>query len=110
MKLLYTIILGLLPLALAAQSLKSVIVTFPKGTPARVIDQAKDSLVASGGVITHEYLRLSQSMALINPRTNVLSSGFAAEAPATALETISTQSEEYKPIIEEDQVVSANGN
>jgi hypothetical protein len=34
-------------LALAAKSLKSVIVTFPNGTPARVIDQAKDSLVAA---------------------------------------------------------------
>ena len=35
-----------LPLALAA-SLKSVVVTFPKGTPDSVITQAKHSLVAS---------------------------------------------------------------
>lgn len=35
-----------LPLALAT-SLKSVVVTFPKGTPDSVISQAKHSLVAS---------------------------------------------------------------
>lgn len=35
-----------LPLALAG-SLKSVIVTFPKGTPDSVVNQAKASLVAS---------------------------------------------------------------
>lgn len=46
MKLLLTL-LALLPLALAAKSLKSVIVTFPEGTPDSVINQAKDSLVAS---------------------------------------------------------------
>jgi len=40
-------LLALIPLALAAKSLKSVIVTFPKGTPDSVINQAKDSLVAS---------------------------------------------------------------
>lgn len=47
MKFLLTTLLALLPLALAAKSLKSVIVSFPNGTPARVIDQAKDSLVAA---------------------------------------------------------------
>ena len=44
---LFTALLGLLPLALAAKALKSVIVTFPKGTPSGVIDQAKESIVAS---------------------------------------------------------------
>ncbi|KAJ5984380.1 hypothetical protein N7481_006479 [Penicillium waksmanii] len=86
MKLLF-VLLGLLSLALA-KSFKSVIITFPKGTPSNVIDEAK------GGVITHEYH-------LIN--------GFAAEAPVTCLETISAQSSEYNPTIEEDQIVSANG-
>lgn len=50
MKFLLTALLALLPLALAVKSLKSVIVTFPDGTPARVIDQAKDSLVAAVGL------------------------------------------------------------
>lgn len=49
MKFLFTALLALLPLALAAKSLKSVIITFPNGTPDRVIDQAKDSLVAAVG-------------------------------------------------------------
>jgi len=45
---LFTVLLALLPLALAAaKALKSVIVTFPKGTPSGVIDQAKDLIVAS---------------------------------------------------------------
>ncbi|KAJ5293291.1 uncharacterized protein N7443_009244 [Penicillium atrosanguineum] len=92
---LFTALLGLLPLALAAKALKSVIVTFPKGTPSGVIDQAKDSIVASGGVITHEYH-------LIN--------GFAADAPVNALQTLSTQDTQYKPEIEEDKIVTINGD
>ncbi|KAJ5928045.1 hypothetical protein N7466_007001 [Penicillium verhagenii] len=94
MKLFSIAFMALLPLALAAKSLKSVIVTFPKGTPSNVIADAKNALVASGGIITHEYT-------LIN--------GFAAEAPVNALQTLSTESTEYKPIIEEDKIVTANG-
>lgn len=47
MKLYLAALLGLIPLALAAKSLKSVVITFPQGTPSGVIDQAKDSLVAA---------------------------------------------------------------
>lgn len=46
MKLLLSILLGLIPLALAKTSSKSVIVTFPDGTPPDVIKQAEDALVA----------------------------------------------------------------
>jgi hypothetical protein len=53
---LFTALLGLLPLALTAKVLKSVIVTFPKGTPSGVIDQAKDSIVAS---VRASHLRIS---------------------------------------------------
>ncbi|KAF3394457.1 hypothetical protein F1880_005560 [Penicillium rolfsii] len=95
MKFFWTALLALLPVALAAKSLKSVIVSFPDGTPARVIDQAKDSLVAAGGIITHEYH---------------LFPGFAAEAPVTALQTLSTQDAAYKPTIEEDKIVSISGD
>lgn len=42
--------------------------------------------------------------------SNDLSSGFAAEAPVNALQTLSTQDAAYKPNIEEDKVVSANGD
>jgi hypothetical protein len=41
------VLLGTLPIVLAAKVLKSVVVTFPKGTPDSVVTQAKDSLVAS---------------------------------------------------------------
>lgn len=53
MKLFLAALLGLLPLVLAAKSLKSVVVTFPEGTPSRVIDQAKDSLVAAVSCASH---------------------------------------------------------
>jgi hypothetical protein len=38
------------------------------------------------------------------------SSGFAAEAPVNALQTLVTQDTRYKPDIEEDKVVTANGD
>ncbi|KAJ5693301.1 hypothetical protein N7462_002724 [Penicillium macrosclerotiorum] len=94
MRFYWAALLGLLPLVLAVKSLKSVIVTFPPGTPQSVVDQAKDSIVTSGGVITHVYH---------------LFPGFAAEAPVNTLQTLSTQDAAYKPTIEEDKVVSANG-
>ncbi|CAI7629143.1 unnamed protein product [Penicillium palitans] len=108
MKLTFAALL-VLPLALAG-SLKSVIVTFPKGTPDSVVNQAKVSLVASGGVITHEYLPIQPRFLSYNPLSNYGFSGFAAEAPVSALQTLSTQDTQYKPNIEEDKVVSAYGD
>ncbi|KAK5798505.1 hypothetical protein VI817_004795 [Penicillium citrinum] len=116
MKLLF-VLLGFLSLALATQSLKSVIITFPKGTPSKNIDEAKASIVKSGGVITHEYHLIKYDSPIISNlwkiywiQTNSASSGFAAEVPTDTLETLSAESSEYKPTIEADQVVSANGN
>jgi hypothetical protein len=40
----------------------------------------------------------------------VLFSGFAAEAPVNALQTLSTQDAAYKPTIEEDKIVTVNGD
>jgi hypothetical protein len=34
---------------------KSVVVTYPKGTPGSVYDQAKDEIEKAGGIITHEF-------------------------------------------------------
>ncbi|KAJ5317312.1 hypothetical protein N7508_001820 [Penicillium antarcticum] len=119
------ILLGALPMVLAAKVLKSVIVTFPKGTPDSVVTRAKDSLVASGGVITHEYhlikygpcwfsrlLRSLQPLQLlsISLKSNHTSSGFAAEAPVNALQSLTTQDTRYQPDIEEDKIVTANGD
>jgi hypothetical protein len=39
----------------AAQPQKSVIVSYPNDTPDTIVDQAKDAIIAAGGVITHEY-------------------------------------------------------
>lgn len=39
----------------AAQPQKAVIVSYPNDTPDSIVDQAKDAIVAAGGVITHEY-------------------------------------------------------
>jgi hypothetical protein len=60
MKLLF-VLLGLLSLALA-QSLKSVIITFPKGTPTNVIDEAKASIKDS--------VCRACPQSLISPKTN----------------------------------------
>lgn len=45
-----------------------------------------------------------------NSLSNYGFSGFAAEAPVNALQTLSTQDTQYKPDIEEDKVVSAYGD
>lgn len=39
----------------AVQPQKSVIVSYPNDTPDSIVDQAKDAIIAAGGVITHEY-------------------------------------------------------
>lgn len=41
--------------ALAVDIQKSVIVSYPEGTPESVLDQAKDAIRQAGGQITHEY-------------------------------------------------------
>ncbi|OJJ44180.1 hypothetical protein ASPZODRAFT_145292 [Penicilliopsis zonata CBS 506.65] len=88
-------IFGLLPLALAAQSYKSFLVTYPQNTPDSVINDAKKALINAGGVITHEYHLLK---------------GFAAQATENTIQTISTLSTTYNPFIEEDQIVTVDGD
>jgi hypothetical protein len=41
--------------ALAVDVQKSVIISYPSETPDSVLDQAKQAIKDSGGVITHEY-------------------------------------------------------
>ncbi|KAH1274367.1 hypothetical protein KXW98_008759 [Aspergillus fumigatus] len=91
MKLSSAFIIGFLPLALA----RSILVTYPQDTPDSVIKDAQKSIVEGGGHITHEYQFIK---------------GFSAEAPDTAIQSLSTQSTKYKPIIEGDQVVSTYGD
>jgi hypothetical protein len=47
---------------------------------------------------------------ILDYQLTVLSSGFAAEAPVKALQTLSTQDAAYKPTIEEDKIVTVNGD
>ena len=37
---------------------QAIIVTYPADTPNHVLDQARDAIVAAGGMITHEYTLL----------------------------------------------------
>lgn len=63
MKLAITTILAVVTVALAATApQKSVIVSYPDETPDSVVEQAKNAIVAAGGMITHEYKLIKQVM------------------------------------------------
>jgi hypothetical protein len=64
-------------------------------------------------VISYDYCNprnLCNAYSYISSISNHASSGFAAEAPVNALQTLATQDTRYKPDIEEDKVVTANGD
>ncbi|KAK4996252.1 hypothetical protein BJ546DRAFT_1108531 [Cryomyces antarcticus] len=91
-----SILLALLVVCtLAAAPQKAVIVSYPKDTPDFVIAQAQNAIKEAGGIITHEYKLIK---------------AFAANAPAKALESVQAWGAQYNAVIEEDQVVSINGN
>lgn len=49
-------ILAFVAVALAAtQPQKSIIITYPDNTPDSIVDQAKNAVIAAGGMVTHEY-------------------------------------------------------
>ncbi|ELR01711.1 hypothetical protein VC83_00942 [Pseudogymnoascus destructans] len=87
-------LLSLLALAsAAAQPQRQVIISYPDNTPYSVVEAAMDEIRAAGGMITHEYK---------------IFKGFAAKAPAKALETVQAMGSEYVALIEEDAIVSVN--
>lgn len=47
--------LSLIAGAAAVDQKKQVVVTYESSTPDWVVNEAKDAIVAAGGVITHEY-------------------------------------------------------
>jgi hypothetical protein len=56
MKLAILSILAFITVAMSvAQPQKAVIISYPNDTPDSIVDQAKDAILAAGGVITHEY-------------------------------------------------------
>ncbi|KAK3076599.1 hypothetical protein LTS18_012577 [Coniosporium uncinatum] len=86
-------LLAILTMAAAVQApQKSVIISYPEGTPMNVMEQAKEYIKEAGGAITHEY--------------NIIM-GFAATGPAAAFDMVTALGTKYNMEIEEDQVVSA---
>lgn len=53
---------------------------------------------------------INECFSFMKSHSNYGFSGFAAEAPASALQTLSAQDAKYNPNIEEDKVVSAYGD
>ncbi|USP80472.1 uncharacterized protein yc1106_07746 [Curvularia clavata] len=82
-------------LAMAAAPQRSVIISWPNDTPDDIVEQSKEAIRKAKGVITHEY--------------NIIK-GFAATAPASALEMVSALSDVYKCEIEEDGIVTTQNN
>ncbi|KNG50345.1 protease propeptide inhibitor [Stemphylium lycopersici] len=74
---------------------RAVIISWPNDTPDEIVEQSKDAIRKAQGVITHEY--------------NIIK-GFAATAPASALEMVSAMSDVYKCEIEEDGIVTTQND
>ncbi|KAF1831042.1 hypothetical protein BDW02DRAFT_572389 [Decorospora gaudefroyi] len=82
--------------AMAAAPHRSVIISWPNDTPDEIVEQSKEAIRKAKGVITHEY--------------NIIK-GFAATAPASALEVVSALSTDaYKCEIEEDGIVTTQND
>jgi len=90
MQLKYLVALLLPALAAAAKSV-NYIVTFQPDTPDSVIWEAMATVKANGGRITHQYKIIK---------------GFSVYAPHEAVNQVSIQASEWKPVIEEDSVVN----
>jgi len=91
-----SLLLALLAVTVSAVApQKAIIVTYPEHTPNSVVQDAMNAIIEAGGVITHEYN---------------LFKGFAAKASAKALETVTTMGAEFNPVVEEDSIVSIDGD
>ncbi|KAM3423420.1 hypothetical protein BST61_g853 [Cercospora zeina] len=89
-----TILLALLAIFAAAVEPKhQVIISYPKGTPASVMEDAKKAIIEAGGFVTHEYHLI---MAI------------AATVPAKILDTIQAAGAGHNVLIEQDGEVSIN--
>ncbi|KAG2421608.1 hypothetical protein HFD88_005583 [Aspergillus terreus] len=85
MKVSAALLLGVLPAILA----ESIVVTYPKGTPDGVVEEAKKAITDAGGCITHTFTLLK---------------GFSAQGATEAMiNRISVETAEYRPTIEKDQ-------
>lgn len=109
-----SLLLALLAITVTAVApQKAIIVTYPKHTPDSVVQDAMKAIKEAGGVITHEYSKFEFFHCIReSPLTAVpdLFKGFAAKASAKALETVTTLGAEFNPVIEEDSIVSIDGD
>lgn len=109
-----SLLLALLAVTVSAVApQKAIIVTYPEHTPNSVVQDAMNAIIEAGGVITHEYSEsdapcLSRKSQLMT--TPDLFKGFAAKASAKALETVTTMGAEFNPVVEEDSIVSIDGD
>ncbi|KAI6364933.1 hypothetical protein MCOR25_005530 [Pyricularia grisea] len=87
--------LTLVSTGLAVEVKKQVIVTYPSDTPDSVIQAAKDKITESGGVVTHSYDIIK---------------GFSATVGESMLNSMSTEDAQYKPTVEEEQILSIYGD
>ncbi|KAF2145891.1 uncharacterized protein K452DRAFT_283188 [Aplosporella prunicola CBS 121167] len=90
---LFSLLIALLATcALAAAPKRSVLVTYPIGTPEDVVTKAMNKVIELNGEITHKFKLIP---------------GFTANAPVKALEEVKTLGTKYPALIEEDQEVHA---
>ncbi|KUL85825.1 hypothetical protein ZTR_07336 [Talaromyces verruculosus] len=92
---LIVLILAIFQIAMAVQVQKPIVVSYPDNTPDSVLNEAKKAITDAGGWITHEFN---------------LFKGFAAKASSSAIETIQASSTNFLPVIEEDKVVTVDGD
>ncbi|KAK4999954.1 hypothetical protein LTR28_013211 [Elasticomyces elasticus] len=112
----YSILLALLATcALAAAPQKAVIVSYPKDTPNSVVDRAKTAIKEAVSLPNHSAIDAAMRTYAENPKGGAITheykliKGFAANAPASILESVSAWGAQYNAVIEEDQLVYANG-
>lgn len=108
----------LAPLAMAVAPQRSVILSWPNETPDQIVEDAKEAIRKAKGVsksphaslcslyVASKYLTLTH---LVTHEYNIIK-GFAAQAPASALEFVTTLSDVYKVDIEEDGVITTQND
>ncbi|CAK1361184.1 hypothetical protein CB0940_03422 [Cercospora beticola] len=81
--------------AAAVEPKHQVIISYPKDTPASIMEDAKKAIIEAGGFITHEYHLIT---------------AIAATVPAKILDTIQAAGAGHNVLIEEDGEVSINAH
>jgi hypothetical protein len=112
---------------MAAAPHRSVIISWPKDTPDEIVEQSKEAIRQAKGkrhfihscttykdsrgicAICRRYFANKITLGVITHEYNIIK-GFAAQAPASALELVSTLSDVYKCEIEEDGIVTTQND